>query len=75
MNNIVMVMSLQVTGFQGDGGVYMQLTYSGPDTGNTAALIRSTDSAIPQLSSDDRSAGFTMQVCCVFLAELNFMFC
>jgi hypothetical protein len=40
----------------------MQLTYTGPDTGNVATLVRSTDSSVPTPSPDDKAAGFTIQV-------------
>ena len=40
-------MPIQVTGFQGDGGLEMNLQYQGPDTENIMIQVPSVSSDVP----------------------------
>jgi hypothetical protein len=71
--------TIYIEGFQGPGGVGMELTYTGPDTGGSKMFMRSggmpyVDSVASQYyagcvpSSDGVQAQFTM---CLFRSELG----
>jgi len=51
---------VQLTGFQNEGGVALQLAYKGPDTGGQWLYTRSEDSAKP--ADDDSKEGWGLEL-------------